>query len=119
MRVASPPIRHPCYYGIDFPRRTDLIANQRTVDEIRDFLAVDSLAYLSLEAMLGCVDAQRKNYCNACFSGDYPIPIDGDFHKEIFERNQLTFFDARGPLAAASTHGDGRSNTPGANGNNP
>lgn len=119
LRVASPPIRHPCYYGIDFPNRSELIANQRSVDDIRDFLGVDSLAYLSLDATLACVDRHRKNYCNACFSGDYPIPIDGDFHKEIFERNQLTFFDARGPLAAVSNNGGGRPNTPGTNGNNP
>lgn len=98
LRVASPPIRHPCHYGIDFPRREDLIANTRTIEEIRSFLGVDSLVYLSLEGMLDCLDGHRDDYCNACFSGDYPIPIDGELHKDVFERNQLTFFDARGPL---------------------
>ncbi|MBI5864207.1 MAG: amidophosphoribosyltransferase [Planctomycetes bacterium] len=102
LRVASPPIRHPCYYGIDFPRREELIANQRSVADIRGFLGVDSLAYLPLESMLACVNPHKQPYCEACFSGNYPIPIDGDFHKEIFERNQLTFFDARGPLAKSA-----------------
>ena len=105
LRVASPPIRHPCYYGIDFPRREDLIANQRSVDEIRKFLNVDTLAYLSLESMLASVRENGKHHCSACFSGQYPIPIDGDFHKEIFERNQMTFFDGRGPLAAKIPNG--------------
>ncbi|MFO0838905.1 MAG: amidophosphoribosyltransferase [Phycisphaerae bacterium] len=93
LRVASPPIRHPCYYGIDFPRREELIANNRSVDEIRRYLGVDSLAYLSLEGMIGCLNLHGGDYCNACFSGDYPIPIDGQFSKEIFERSQLKLFD--------------------------
>ncbi len=96
LRVASPPIRHPCYYGIDFPRREELIASEREIEDIRRFLGVDSLAYLSLEGMLSCVQGCSGNYCTACFSGEYPIPIDADFEKSIFERNQLTFFDAGG-----------------------
>ncbi len=89
LRVASPPIRHPCYYGIDFPRRAELIANERSVQEICDYLGVDSLAFLSLEGMLAALSRQRGDYCNACFSGDYPIPIDDGFSKDIFERQQL------------------------------
>lgn len=85
LRVASPPIRHPCHYGIDFPRREELIANGRSVEEIRKFLDVDSLAYLTLEGMLSSVGTHRNDYCSACFSGDYPIPIDSSFTKEMFE----------------------------------
>lgn len=85
LRVASPPIRHPCYYGIDFPQREELIANQRSIEEIGRFLGVDSLEFLSLEGMLACVNAHRPDYCNACFSGDYPIPIDAAFRKDVFE----------------------------------
>jgi amidophosphoribosyltransferase len=85
LRVASPPIRHPCYYGIDFPSRTELVANGRTVEEIRAFLGVDSLAYLSLEGMLAATKSAPRDFCHACFSGEYPIPIDPDFHKGIFE----------------------------------
>lgn len=101
LRVASPPIRFPCYYGIDFPRRQELIASGRSVEEIRRYLGVDSLAYLSLEGMLGCLGPHRAEYCNACFSGDYPIPIDGELDKEIFERRQLVFFDVADPAARA------------------
>jgi amidophosphoribosyltransferase len=96
LRVASPPIRHPCYYGIDFPRREELVASEREVGEIRSFLHVDSLEYLSLEGMLACVNAHGDKYCTACFTGDYPTPIDPSFEKDLFERNQLTFLDARG-----------------------
>lgn len=93
LRVASPPIRHPCYYGIDFPSRDELIANTRSVDEIGRYLGVDSLAYLSLEGMLACTAPPDEHFCTACFSGDYPIPIDPNFDKNVFERNQLRFFD--------------------------
>jgi amidophosphoribosyltransferase len=103
LRVASPPIRHPCYYGIDFPCHTELVANGRTTDEIRDFLGVDSLAYLSLEGMLGCLQGQRGQYCDACFSGDYPIPIEGELAKDVFERSQLRLFE--GAMTAGSTPG--------------
>lgn len=93
LRVASPPIRHPCHYGIDFPSREELIANRRTVDEIRDYLGVDSLAYLSLDGMLASSQIANRHFCHACFSGEYPIPIDPTFQKDLFERRQLRFFD--------------------------
>jgi amidophosphoribosyltransferase len=89
LRVASPPIRFGCHYGIDFPSRGELIANQRSVDEIRDYLGVDSLAYLSLKGMLACFETPPLHFCSACFSGNYPIPIDESFEKNIFERRQL------------------------------
>lgn len=101
LRVASPPIRHPCYYGIDFPEREKLVAHGRSIEQIRDFLRVDSLAYLSLDGMHSAVKAavtaagangrphRAGNYCDACFSGDYPIPIDGSLRKEVFERGPV------------------------------
>ena len=98
LRVASPPIRHPCYYGIDFPSREELVANARTVAQIRDYLGVDSLAYVSLAGMLASTQTANGDYCHACFSGDYPIPIDPSFQKDVFERHQLRFFDATGKL---------------------
>jgi amidophosphoribosyltransferase len=85
LRIASPPIRHPCFYGIDFPEREKLIAHQRSVEEIRRYLGVDTLAYLSLDGMLSAVGAARPHYCNACFSGNYPIPVDDTFRKDVFE----------------------------------
>ena len=109
LRVASPPIRHPCYYGIDFPRREELIASEREVEEIRAFLGVDSLVYLTLEGMLACLHSNNGEYCTACFTGDYQIPIDASFQKNVFERDQLTFFDARGsakPVLATPPPGE-------------
>jgi amidophosphoribosyltransferase len=93
LRVASPPIRHPCYFGIDFPTPGELIANTRTVEEIRDYLGVDSLHYLSIEGMLSCVKHPPRNYCTACFSGQYPMPVDHPVSKFALERHQLRMFE--------------------------
>ncbi len=98
LRVASPPIRHPCYYGIDFPSRGELVANGRSVEQIREFVGVDSLVYLSLPGMLAATQTDSGHFCHACFSGEYPIPIDPDFQKDVFERHQLRFVDAGGVL---------------------
>ena len=68
MRVSCPPIRHPCFYGIDFPTSEELIAHNRTVEQVGKFLEVDSLAYLSLEGMLSCLSQAKENYCTACWS---------------------------------------------------
>jgi amidophosphoribosyltransferase len=73
-RVASPPVRNPCFYGIDMPTRDELIAARLSPDEIRDHLSVDSIGYLSLEGMLDAV-SDAGTFCSACFSGDYPAPL--------------------------------------------
>lgn len=73
-RLASPPVRNPCFYGIDMPTSEELIASHKTTEEIREFLAVDSLGYLSLEGMEKCVE-EGGPYCTACFSGDYKAPL--------------------------------------------
>ncbi|MBX6365446.1 MAG: amidophosphoribosyltransferase [Gemmatimonadetes bacterium] len=73
-RVASPPVRSPCFYGIDMPTREELIGARLSVEEIRRKLDVDSLGYLSLEGMLGAVNGGRP-FCTACFSGDYEAPL--------------------------------------------
>jgi len=78
MRVSSPPITGPCYYGIDTPTREELIAAQLTVPEIAARLGVDSLAYLSLDGMLSAVPNGPNGFCHACFSGDYPTPPPAD-----------------------------------------
>lgn len=92
LRISCPPIRHPCYFGIDFPDRKQLIAHERTIDEIRDFLGVDSLHFLSLEGMLGCVSLPKENYCTACFSGDYRINVEKPVSKLDLEQDQLKMF---------------------------
>jgi amidophosphoribosyltransferase len=74
-RLASPPVRWPCFYGIDMPTRDELIAAERTVDEIEAYLGVDSLRYLSLEGMLESAGGPDASFCTACFSGDYRAPL--------------------------------------------
>jgi len=73
-RVASPPVKHPCFYGIDMPSREELIGATHSVEEIRERLGVDSLGYISLEGLEGAV-AEYGPFCNACFSGDYTAPL--------------------------------------------
>jgi amidophosphoribosyltransferase len=93
LRVSCPPIRHPCFYGIDVPTSQELIAHERTVEQIRQFLEVDSLAYLSLEGMLACSKVHPpQDWCTACWSGNYKIPIDNPQSKFSFEREQLRMF---------------------------
>lgn len=86
LRVASPPIRHPCYFGIDFPDQRELIALDRSVEEIRRYLEVDSLVYLSHEGLLKSAKLTSGDYCTACFSGDYPMPVARPHHKLGLER---------------------------------
>ena len=74
MRISCPPHRYACYFGIDFPEETSLIANNYSVEEIREILNLDSLGYLSVDGMLRCVSAHPpEDYCTACFTGDYPV----------------------------------------------
>lgn len=84
LRIGSPPITHSCYYGIDTPTRGELIASSHSAEQIRDYLGVDSLHYLSLEGLLTCVE-EPDNYCVACFDGSYPVMPDGCLHKDVFE----------------------------------
>ena len=84
VRVSSPQIRFPCYYGIDMSRSEELIGASHPVEEVRRFVGADSLGHLSIEGMLKCV-AEPGNYCTCCFSGDYPTPIPNGFDKEQFE----------------------------------
>jgi amidophosphoribosyltransferase len=74
--VSSPPTIGPCYYGIDTPLKSELIASASTVEEIRRFVGADSLAYLSHEGLLKAVeDPEGRRHCSACFSGRYPVAI--------------------------------------------
>ena len=74
MRISCPPTVSPCYYGIDTPHRDELIASTRSIDEIRDFMGADTLAYLSVEGLRAAVGDRSKHYCAACFTRDYPVP---------------------------------------------
>ena len=72
LRISSPPIRYPCYYGVDTPRQQELIGSYKSVAQIREFVNVDSLGYLSLEGLKKCLE-RPDDYCYACLDGDYPI----------------------------------------------
>jgi amidophosphoribosyltransferase len=84
LRIGSPTITHSCYYGIDTPTRGELIASSHSVEEIRQYLGVDSLHYLSHEGLLSCVD-DPENFCTACFCGDYPVARNGQYSKSVFD----------------------------------
>ena len=86
MRVSCPPHRFPCHYGIDFPTKEELIASAHSVEEIRKFIGLDSLAYLSLEGMVGAMPQPKDNFCLACFNGDYSVPIPTQADKFVLER---------------------------------
>ena len=79
LMISCPAHCFPCFYGIDFHKSSELIANKyKTAEKIRKYLEVDSLGYLSLEGMLGCLKPPKENYCTACWTGRYPIrPVKG------------------------------------------
>lgn len=82
MVVSCPPTRHACYYGIDFPSASQLIACNKNVEEIAKYLGLDSLHYLSLEGLVEATGLDKSNFCLACFDGKYPIEPDQNFHKD-------------------------------------
>ncbi|OEU46481.1 MAG: amidophosphoribosyltransferase [Desulfobulbaceae bacterium S3730MH12] len=86
MVISCPPTRHACYYGIDFPSSTQLVACNKEVDEIAVYLGLDSLHYLSLEGLVEATGLTRKHFCLACFDGNYPVEPDRSFHKEALGR---------------------------------
>lgn len=88
MRVSGPPHRFPCHYGIDFSTRGELIAAGKSVKELREFLGLDTLNYLSLEGLLKStgIDDPENNFCKACFDGCYPVKFDESISKDCLER---------------------------------
>ncbi|MBN2071744.1 MAG: amidophosphoribosyltransferase [Candidatus Krumholzibacteriota bacterium] len=88
LRIGSPPITHSCYYGIDTPTRSELIASKKSIDEIRSYLGVESLHYLSIKGLLECVD-DPDNYCTTCFSGIYPVERSGNYSKDVFDQDNI------------------------------
>jgi amidophosphoribosyltransferase len=93
MRVSCPPIRYPCFYGIDFPTKEELLANGRNFEQIKDFLEVDSIGYVSIEGLLDCAVLADENYCTACWSGKYKIPVNVALNKFAMEHYQMNMFD--------------------------
>lgn len=80
MRIASPPTTHSCFYGIDTPTRKELLASSKNVDQMKTHMGADSLAFVSLNGLYRAVNEKGRNqaapqYCDACFSGDYPVRL--------------------------------------------
>ena len=99
LRISCPPIRHPCFFGVDFAERSQLIATGRSVEDIRKYLGVDSLHYLSQEGMLSAMRMPGESYCTACYDGDYRIDVEHPVTDQVIESDQMHFFetDARTP----------------------
>jgi amidophosphoribosyltransferase len=84
LRISAPPTEWPCHYGIDTPNRNELIAARHSIEEIRGYVEADSLAYLSLDGMLGSVSGPRDSYCTACWTGDYRVVPEDRRQAELF-----------------------------------
>src|SRR5690606_29061360 len=87
-RISCPPIINACYYGIDTPNREKLIGYNMTVDEMREYLGVDSLAFQTIDGMVAATGMPKEEFCLACFNNDYPTPTPGDF-AQARERRRL------------------------------
>ncbi|MBI4067005.1 amidophosphoribosyltransferase [Candidatus Gottesmanbacteria bacterium] len=87
LRICSPPIRWPCYFGVDTPDSKQLIGANKTVAQIKKFMQADSLKYLSLESLIKASEQEPDSVCTACFSGKYPMKVNTSFKKNVFEVN--------------------------------
>jgi amidophosphoribosyltransferase len=85
MRICAPPIRYPCFFGVDMASRWELIAAQKTIPEVRDFIGADSLGYMSIDGLIKAIGLPREMFCLACFTGDYPIPVQIEMDKLALE----------------------------------
>jgi len=85
MRVCAPPIRYPCFFGVDMATRWELIAAQKTIPQIRDFIGADTLGYLSIDGLIKAVALPRDIFCLACFTGEYPVPVQLEMDKLALE----------------------------------
>ena len=83
VRISSPPVRFPCFYGMDFPTKDELVAGNRQVEEVQKIINVDSLGYLSLDGTIDSTSNDDKSFCTACFSGEYPIKMKDKNDQEI------------------------------------
>jgi amidophosphoribosyltransferase len=85
LRLTSPPIKWSCFYGIDTGRRSELLAANLSVEEIRDYLDVDSIAFITLDRLIASTGTSGAGFCDACFTGDYPVPVPVTLTKGVLE----------------------------------
>jgi len=101
MRICAPPIMHPCHFGIDMATQWELIASSQSIEAIRQHIGADSLSYLSLDGLMRAVEQPKSSFCTACFTGEYPMPVQLQMDKLVFERPNRA--GKRVPVAATYT----------------
>ncbi len=89
VRISAPPTRFPCFYGIDIPTHSELIAATHTIEEVRKYLRVDSIEYMTIDTMIDAINRPDQKFCKACFNGDYPCPLEE--HDDDEEDDNLKF----------------------------
>jgi amidophosphoribosyltransferase len=94
LRIMSPPYRWPCFYGMDTGTKSELLAANMTVDEIRDYLGADSLAYINLDRLVEATGASRAGFCDACLTGLYPVEVPVGLRKSVLEKSDMPSPDA-------------------------
>jgi amidophosphoribosyltransferase len=99
LRISCPPHKFACYYGIDFPDPKNLLANQFKMDEMAEYLGVDSIGYLDIDGMVRATGLPMNEFCLACFNGQYPVPIDKELDKFIIERRSARSRSLSEPVA--------------------
>jgi amidophosphoribosyltransferase len=109
MRISCPPHRFACHYGIDFPDPSNLLANQCSMEQIREYLGADSIGYLDIDGMVRATQQPMNHFCLACFNGEYPVPVDPNLDKFIMERRRSRTTQ----LVQSSSHPDLFGNIPG------
>jgi amidophosphoribosyltransferase len=112
VRIASPPVRWPCFYGIDFASRAELIANAGDVEAVRRSIGADTLGYVSMESLIAASEQPRTRLCTACFSGEYPIPIPTQVGKHVLEGIARGVAGDAEPVTAAGYGGQGALSRP-------
>lgn len=108
MRISCPPHRFACHYGIDFPDPANLLANQCSMEQIREYLGADSIGYLDVDGMVRATEQPMNQFCLACFNGEYPVPVDPNLDKFIMERRRTR----SNQLVDSNTHPDLFANIP-------
>ena len=85
LRICAPPIKWPCHFGVDMATKNELLAANKSIEDIQNFVKADSLGYLSIEGLMQSVPKPKNKYCDACFTGKYPIPVQLEMNKFALE----------------------------------
>jgi amidophosphoribosyltransferase len=102
LRLTSPPVRWPCFYGMDFGDSSELLAGKLDIDGIKEFLGVDSLAFIEIHRLLESTGAQEAGFCDACFTGNYPIEVPVELNKGVLEVGAATRIERASSEAASA-----------------